>query len=104
MKHILKTLDESIKQSGDMEALNNGCIYYKTMLSYMEAIPGAKSKNQEFYDMLVKLCYNTVEDENKEDDLTPDKVQKDTEIVRGHVSDYYRIMLEIIENRQERKQ
>ena len=104
MKHILKTLDENIKQSGDLEQLNEGCKYYKRMLNYMENLLYEKEKNPEVYDLMVKLCYETVNDESIEDDLTPERIEIDTEIVRGHLNDYYRIMLPIVENNMARRQ
>ncbi len=92
MKYILKTLDENIKQSENIEDLNNACVYYKTMASYLEAMPEAKAKNQEFYDLLVKQCYTTQESEVDEP-LTTERIQEDTQFVSQTITEYYSLML-----------
>ena len=95
MKYSLKTLDESIKQSENIEDLNNACVYYKTMKSYLEAMPEALTKNQEFFNLLVKQCYN-VEPSNTDEPLTPERIQADTQFVSRNISEYYGLMLNIL--------
>ncbi len=91
MKYILKTLDESVKQSENIEDLNNGCIFYKTMKSYMDALPEAQNKNPEFFNLLVNQCYVTEESEVNEP-LTPERIQNDIQFVNQNVSEYYNLI------------
>ena len=91
MKYILKTLDESVKQSENIEDLNNGCIFYKTMKSYMDALPEAQNKNPEFFNLLVNQCY--VREESEVDEpLTPERIQNDIQFVNQNVSEYYNLI------------
>ncbi|MBR4178140.1 MAG: hypothetical protein IKR57_02185 [Bacilli bacterium] len=102
MKYILKTLNDEVKQSNDINALNDACIYYKRMLSFMEALPTAK--NKDFYNMLVKMCYAEMDDPSVEDELTPERIAQDTEFVRNNVTEYYKIIYDILNNQQTRAQ
>ena len=99
MKYILRTLDENIKQSTNIEDLNNACIYYKTMKSYLEAMPDAQVKNQEFFDLLVKQCYQA-EESPTDEPLTPERIQADTQFVSRNISEYYGLMLNILRGRE----
>ena len=91
MKYSLKALDESIKQSENIEDLNNACIYYRTMQNYLEAMPEALTNNKDLFNLLVKQCY-TVEQSPVDEPLTPERIQADLQLVNQNIAEYYGII------------
>ncbi len=99
MKYTLKLFDESLEFSENIEDVNNACVYYKTLLTYLRALPEAEYKNEDLYNLLVKQCYN-VEQSEVDEPLTPERIQADTQFVSRNISEYYGLMLNILRGRE----
>ena len=70
----------------------------KTLKSYLEAMPEAMAKNKEFFDLLVKQCYN-VEQVGVDEPLTPERLQADAQYVSQNITEYYGLIKEMLEAR-----
>ena len=93
MKYTLKLFDESLEFSENIEDVNNACIYYKTLLTYLRALPEAEYKNEDLYNLLVKQCYN-VEQSEVDEPLTPQRIQTDTQQIEFRVETLYAVLKE----------
>jgi hypothetical protein len=98
MKYTLKLFDESLEFSENIEDVNNACVYYKTLLTYLRALPEAEYKNEDLYNLLVKQCYN-VEQSEVDEPLTPERIQRDTQNIEMRVETLYAVLKERLQAR-----
>ncbi len=98
MKYTLKLFDESLEFSENIEDVNNACVYYKTLLTYLRALPEAEYKNEDLYNLLVKQCYN-VEQSEVDEPLTPERIQADTQNIEMRVETLYAVLKERLQAR-----
>ena len=98
MKYTLKLFDDSLEFSENIEDVNNACVYYKTLLTYLRALPEAEYKNEDLYNLLVKQCYN-VEQSEVDEPLTPERIQRDTQNIEMRVETLYAVLKERLQAR-----